>query len=107
MGPNPGDYSERTYGERILKLNLKIFNLTVRETYLFISTDFDLTDAALCSVYQHRSYIEAYVEAPPDFLTSLATMEYDELAPSIIRDMSAAARKAAVGPVSAVADAVA
>jgi ApbE superfamily uncharacterized protein (UPF0280 family) len=34
-------------------------------------------------------------------------MEYDELAPSIIRDMLAAARKATVGPVAAVADAVA
>jgi len=34
-------------------------------------------------------------------------MEYDELAPSIIRDMSAAARKAAVGNVAAVVDAVA
>ena len=42
MGPNPGDYSEKTYGERILKLNLKIFNVTIRETDLFIITDFDL-----------------------------------------------------------------
>jgi uncharacterized protein len=101
------EYRERTYRDRILKNNLKSFNVTIRESDLFVSTDLDLEDVTRHSVYQYRSYIESYIEAHPDFLTSLVPLPCDEFAPAIVRDMMTAAIMAGVGPMAAVAGAIA
>jgi ApbE superfamily uncharacterized protein (UPF0280 family) len=102
-----GDFQERLYRNRILKNNLKTFNVTVRESDIFISADDILIDAALLAIYKYRSYIEAYINSRPEFLTSLHPIHYDDYAPHIIRDMIVAAYKADVGPMAAVAGAIA
>lgn len=101
------DYRERVYRSCILKNNLTVFNVTIRESDLFISTDFLLHDAALSSIYKHRSYVQTYINSHSDFLTSLVPIQLDYFAPPIIRDMMTAAAQSNVGPMAAIAGAIA
>jgi ApbE superfamily uncharacterized protein (UPF0280 family) len=107
MERNHADYHDRTYRNRILKNGLKVFNVTVRETDLFIRSDYDLTSIALASVHRLRSSLESYITAHREFLTSLTPVAYDEWAPEIVREMMRASAKAGVGPMAAVAGAMA
>jgi uncharacterized protein len=102
-----GDYQERIYRNRILRNDLKIFNVTIRESDLFIRADDILVDAALLSIHKYRSYLETYITSHPEFVTSLRPVQLDDYAPQIIRDMMVAAQRAAVGPMAAVAGAIA
>ncbi len=101
------DYFERTYRKKIFNDHLKNFNITVRETDLFIRADSDLSEEALRSIHRHRAQIEAYILARPEFRDSLLPVPYDPFAPPIIREMMSASLKAGVGPMAAVAGAVA
>jgi ApbE superfamily uncharacterized protein (UPF0280 family) len=107
MERNPADYRDRAYRNRTIKNNLIGFNVTVRETDLFISADSNLTSIALASVHRLRSSLESYITAHHEFLTSLTPVVYDEWAPEIVREMMRASRKAGVGPMASVAGAMA
>jgi ApbE superfamily uncharacterized protein (UPF0280 family) len=107
MERNPADYRDRTYRNWTVKNNLIGFNVTVRETDLFISADSNLTSTALTSVHRLRSSLESYIIAHREFLISLVPVAYDEWAPEIVREMMRASAKAGVGPMAAVAGAVA
>jgi len=99
-------YQERTYRNRVSHNSLASFRLCVRETDLLIHCDTDLSHKALESVYIYRGFIESYINRHPDFLTSLAPIDDDALAPAIIRDMLKASFAANVGPMAAVAGAI-
>jgi len=101
------NYFERTYRNKINHPLLKTFNVTIRETDLFILADTSLLDPSSRSVYKHRKYIESYIDIHPEFMTSLTPLRYDDLAPPVVRDMLKAARIANVGPMAAVAGAIA
>jgi ApbE superfamily uncharacterized protein (UPF0280 family) len=103
MERNPADYRDRIYRNWTIKNNLIGFNVTVRETDLFISADSNLTSIALTSIHRLRSSLESYITAHPDFLTSLTPIAYDALAPEIVREMMRASAKVGVGPMAAVA----
>jgi uncharacterized protein len=107
MKPARENYKERIYRNRILKNNLKTFNVTIYESDIFISADDIFIDAAFRSLHKYRSYLETYITSHPEFLTSLRPVKPDEYAPQIIRDMIVAAHKADVGPMAAVAGAIA
>ena len=107
MERNPADYRDRTYRNWTVKNNLIGFNVTVRETDLFISADSNLTSTVLASVHRLRSSLESYIIAHREFLISLVPVAYDECAPEIVRDMMRASAKAGVGPMAAVAGAIA
>jgi len=100
-------YLERTYRRNILKNNFISYHLNVRETDLFISSDVELKQAALQSIHRHRAHLEAYIAGHPDFLSSLSPLSHDDLAPDIVRDMLEASRAVGVGPMAAVAGAMA
>jgi uncharacterized protein len=100
-------YQERTYRQQIYNQELQAFNVSVLETDLFILADSLLNDIALNSIYKYREYIESYIRYHPHFLTSLVPLELDHLAPDIIGDMLNAAIFANVGPMAAVAGAIA
>jgi uncharacterized protein len=101
------DYRERSYRNKILKNNLTTFNVTVRESDIFVRADYDLKETALLAIHKYRSYLESYITSHPKFLTSLNPVQFDEFAPPIIRDMIIAGRRADVGPMAAVAGAIA
>lgn len=107
MERDPSDYRVRSYRNWTLKNNLIVFNVTLRETDIFIYSDADLTPIALSSVLRFRSHLEAYISVHPEFLESLTPIAYDQRAPDIVRDMMRASEQAGVGPMASVAGAMA
>ena len=99
--------NRRVYRQQHHKQGLTAFEITVRETNLHIQADTDLSGPALQAVNQCRNQIESYLAQDPGFKTALSPMAVPGTAPSIIRDMARAARAAQVGPMAAVAGAVA
>lgn len=81
--------------------------MRVRETDLYIRAEKDLTREAERAVRQYRRDLETYVAGRVGFAESLKPVEVEPEAPVIIRDMADAARKVGVGPMAAVAGAVA
>lgn len=100
-------YEERTYRNKIFNQELNSYRVTVRETDLFILSDYILNDLAIQSVYKYRSHIESYIRYHPHFLSSLIPLKLDEFSPDIVREMLKAANVANVGPMAAVAGAIA
>lgn len=79
----------------------------VRETDLHLLASVDVSTAARHLVIQYRNQLESYIQAHPVFLTSLKPVSLDPLAPPIIKEMLKAAQATGVGPMAAVAGAVA
>lgn len=100
-------YCERVYRNKISRNYLKTYRVTVKETDLFISSDNDLRDIAIKSTHRHRNTIEEYIRLHPEFFTSLLPLKTDKLSPPIIKDMINASSISGVGPMAAVAGAIA
>jgi ApbE superfamily uncharacterized protein (UPF0280 family) len=100
-------YEERTYRNLISKDNSKSYNVAIAESDLFISSDLDLTSEAKKSLLNHRSLLENYIKKHPQFLISLLPLPGDDLAPAIVRDMLINSNICGVGPMAAVAGAIA
>ena len=100
-------FAERTYRNKIIRDSLTSYQVKVRETDLYISSDVDMKQAALQSVQKYRGHLESYIKIHPDFLTSLTPIDQDHLAPDIVRDMLRVSSMAGVGPMASVAGAVA
>lgn len=107
MERNLGEYRDRNYRNWTLNNNLIYFNVTVRDTDIFVYADSDLTSIALASVHRLRFSLETYISGHPEFLNSLTPVAYDEWAPQIVRDMMRASEQASVGPMASVAGAIA
>ncbi|HPB70041.1 MAG: UPF0280 family protein [Syntrophales bacterium] len=101
-------YEFRTYRNRIApEGNLAAFSVCVRETDLFLRADRDLSHETLETVHACRAQIETYILHHPEFLHARTPLPEDPLAPDIVRRMLLAARRAEVGPMAAVAGAIA
>lgn len=83
------------------------FEVVVRETDLAISANSDLTAEAKALVSRLRAEIEQYAARDPRFLESFVPYPVRDDAPLIVADMARAAVLAGVGPMAAVAGAVA
>lgn len=100
-------YKDRTYRESVVAHDLVSFHISVRETDLYIAADKDLSQLAHASVIKHRNYLESYIKRHPNFLKSLLPEPRDQFATGIVRDMIEAGISAQVGPMAAVAGAMA
>ncbi len=100
-------YQPRTYRQHVRSRNLVAFRVVVRETDLYISATSKLREEANQLVLKYRAMLEKYIEEHPSFLTALQPLRVDESAPDIVKEMSAAATKVGVGPMAAVAGAIA
>jgi uncharacterized protein len=100
-------YQPRFYRQWIRDSGLVSFNVTVKETDLHIQAQTNLKSDALLSIEKHRKPLEDYIKDHPLFLYALEPVEVDEDAPSIVKEMEEAARIAGVGPMAAVAGAIA
>jgi ApbE superfamily uncharacterized protein (UPF0280 family) len=100
-------YQPRTYRCWIKDEDLFSFNVTARETDLCIRAVRNLEAEALEAVIKHRTPLEEYIESHPLFLHSLEPCPVGEDAPVIVRDMARAAQMVSVGPMAAVAGAIA
>jgi len=100
-------YQPRIYRHLVHSPDLVSYTIVEKETDLFISTTTDLSGAARELVRRFRKDLEAYFARVPYFAASLVPITVETDAPPIIREMAEAARQAGVGPMAAVAGAVA
>jgi len=101
------EYIERTYRSRIRPKGLTCFQVTVSETDLWVCARRDLENETRDLIWESRHQIETYIHAHPDFKTSLLPLMEDPYAPQIVREMIHEAAKVRVGPMAAVAGAIA
>ena len=104
-----GDVQEdpRQYRQRVKSPDLVTFRATVKETDLLVSAESDLTQEVLAAVWKYRHQVEEYIEKDPGFKETLVPYPIHPFAPRIVKEMAAAAKTVGVGPMAAVAGAVA
>lgn len=100
-------YEPRTYRTRMARPGLVGFQVAVKETDLWVLADLDLSREVRQVVVQERRQLEAYIAAHPDFLPALTPWPEDPFAPPVVREMIQAAQAVGVGPMAAVAGALA
>ncbi len=100
-------FEPRTYRHWIKDQDLISFNVTIKETDLYIRASTNLTRKAYKLVSKYRDILEQYINRYPSFLTSLEPLSAGDDAPHIIKSMSEAASKVGVGPMASVAGAIA
>ena len=101
-------YKKRNYRQAIAASAGLVSNfVTVKETDLHILSAGNIEEEGYHFVHRYRNQLENYIGSHPDFLTALIPLEPDVLAPPIIKDMLQAATAANVGPMAAVAGAIA
>ncbi len=99
-------YQPRTYRHWIESKDLVAFNVSVKETDLYIRAATNLQRKARRLVLKYRRQLEDYIGRNPGFATSLEPLAVPETAPAIVRQMAEAGYKAGVGPMAAVAGAI-
>ncbi len=104
---DPASYRQRTYRALADIDGLVSSAVQVKETDLYILASRDVCDEVKSLVLQYRGQLEDYISRRPDFLASLTPLSCDPLAPKIVQDMISAGKHADVGPMAAVAGAVA
>ena len=100
-------YEERTYRNLVKTDDLVNFEVIVKETDLLVRARRDLSVETRESILKHRHHLETYISEHPDFEKSLVPFNDDPYAPGIVRQMIRASRLACVGPMAAVAGAMA
>lgn len=100
-------YEQRTYRNFIKNDHLVPFQVTVKETDLWICANRLLADEAKEAALTVRGYLESYIEIYPQFLKTLVPWHVKGPTPLIVKEMADAGALAGVGPMAAVAGAVA
>jgi len=103
----PESYTERSYRKLANVPDLVSTRVRIEETDLHILADRDVTDTAIDLILQYRTQLENYILKNPGFSASLDPLKVDNLAPPMVRGMMQAGILAGVGPMAAVAGAVA
>ncbi len=100
-------YQERKYRNLLLDHGLVSFQVMVKETDLYIKAARNLAEPARQSVLRYRHQLESYIHLHPSFLHALTPWPRDDFAAPIIQNMIRAGQGAGVGPMAAVAGAMA
>ncbi|MDH7499611.1 MAG: UPF0280 family protein [candidate division NC10 bacterium] len=100
-------YQERAYQRISGAKDLVGFEVEVKETHLWIQAERDLSAAARQVVIRLRDELESYICHRPEFATSLQPLSPSPFAPPIVQLMISSAQAAKVGPMAAVAGAMA
>ena len=100
-------FKNRTYRHRCVREHLTQFQVTVKETNLAISAATDLSEHAVQAIFDARVPLESWMGNHPGFATALSPVAIKGPAPALVRSMAEAAAHAGVGPMAAVAGALA
>jgi hypothetical protein len=100
-------YEKRTYRNLVKTNDLVKFEVIVKETDLLLRAERDLSNETRESVLKYRHQLETYIETNPEFQRSLIPLKDDPYAPEIVREMIRTTQLAQVGPMAAVAGAMA
>jgi len=101
------DYVDRTYRNFNPGDKQVAFSVTCKETDLYIKAQEDLSGQARAAVEDCRKVIEGYIKKRPEFRTSLTPLGLDPEAPPVVQAMLNSAELNNVGPMAAVAGAIA
>ena len=106
------EYKERTYRDSFCSGNRRSFSVKFKETDLWIGVDKDsyspfMQDEALSIIVKLRNLMDSYLMLDPDYKSALVPYYPQTPAPQIFHDMSAVCKRTDIGPMSAVAGAVA
>jgi hypothetical protein len=100
-------YQPRTYRQWVTTEDLVAFPVVVDETDLLIRAKSDLSSQALEMIQKCRAGLEDYIKKHPLFALTLEPMRVEDNAPAMVRNMALAAEAVGVGPMAAVAGAIA
>lgn len=100
-------YEPRFYRYWVKGKDLVSFEVIVKQTDLYVRSRRNLSDKALDSVLKHRASLENYIEHHPLFLTTLEPYQAEAEAPAIVKEMARVSQLTGVGPMAAVAGAIA
>jgi hypothetical protein len=100
-------YKKRKYRGYTKADDLIKFEVIECETDLLILADKDLSESARQSVLKYREQLIKFINQYPEFLKTLHPFRVPLFVPQIIRNMAWAAKRCKVGPMAAVAGAIA
>jgi len=100
-------FQPRTYRHWIRGADLVATVVAVKETDLFIRAQKNLEEEAKASILKYRAYLEEYIAHNPHFVAALNPIGVNADAPAIVADMAMATKNCGVGPMAAVAGAMA
>ena len=104
----PGEYLERSYRRAVASQpGWTAFTVAYQQTDLWIQAEREARDAAERAVLEARIQVEGYARSHGGFLTTHSPLPPDPLAPVTVRWMLEAGLAAGVGPMAAVAGAIA
>jgi ApbE superfamily uncharacterized protein (UPF0280 family) len=99
-------FEARDYRNHMKTEELQSFNVTIEESDLQISAEYDLTVEAKILLAKYRHEIKNYIKKYPEFLTSLKPLRPRAGATGIIKEMCDAGTLTNVGPMATVAGAI-
>ena len=106
-GRGQSEWSAAVYRRMASPSDLVKFGIRVKQTDMLISAQSNLQPLALALVLEARAQVESRIENQPEFLTSLVPLPPDCNATPVVAAMLEASRRANVGPMAAVAGAIA
>jgi len=102
------EWSASDYRRLTRPTDLVSFSIRVKQTDMRVAAEGDLEREAFPLVLEARDQVEKYIELYPEFLSSLVPLDHDPgAAPAVVAAMLTASRRAEVGPMAAVAGAIA
>lgn len=106
------EYKDRTYREHFKTGRWTCFTLKHKETDVWIGVDKnsyqpEMPEYCKTLICDLRISMEEYIRKDPHYLTALVPYDAKESAPDILKQMSAVSHRTGIGPMSAVAGAVA
>jgi len=100
-------YEKRKYRNLVKTDDLIKFEVIVKETDLLVRAKRNLSKETRESVLRYRHQLETYIAMNPQFQESLVPLTDDPYAPEIVQEMIRTSQLARVGPMAAVAGAMA
>lgn len=101
-------YQKRFYRDWMKREDLRFAEIVVEETDVLISADKKINEKKIKEqLVKYRNQIKEYALKDKDFLSSLKPIDVKKDAPQIVKDMAEATKIAGVGPMAAVAGAIA
>jgi len=97
----------RSYREKISSSDLNSYQVSFKESDLFISTSGIWIEEAMNKLKFVRSEVERYIAENPGFASAFEPVKLSANMPFSVRKMAEAAKKAGVGPMASVAGMVA
>jgi ApbE superfamily uncharacterized protein (UPF0280 family) len=100
-------FEPRLYRNWVKNQDLVCFNVIVEESDCYISASANLERKAFQAIRKYRAILQKYIASHPLFLTTLEPFQTEAQAPLIVKDMAQCGARAGVGPMAAVAGAIA